>query len=213
MVQVAYVLPPIFFGVKYDLIQLHKQFIHQSDGISMRNSLKPSPPNLKKTMKMTWLHMEWICFDFYYWPKPSQIGQNGLAAAADARLAGYSIMSQKVCIWVCLFLGCGWFCFFKTIFLERTFLKKLLLTNKWKEPAFHLLGINLKCTWGKLFLCQWMDMNVKLFLTPLQLLCPILLSFNVPPKNSWGLLLRPYAKAVHYVKTTLHFCTHLIMES
>jgi hypothetical protein len=58
MVQVAYVLPPIFFGVKYDLIQLHKQFIHQSDGISMRNSLKPSPPNLKKTMKMTWLHME-----------------------------------------------------------------------------------------------------------------------------------------------------------
>jgi len=29
-----------------------------------------------------------ICFDFYYRPKPSQTGQNGLAAAADARLAG-----------------------------------------------------------------------------------------------------------------------------
>ena len=29
-----------------------------------------------------------ICFDFYYWPKPSQTGQNGLAAAADAPLAG-----------------------------------------------------------------------------------------------------------------------------
>ena len=28
-----------------------------------------------------------ICFDFYYWAKPSQIGQNGSAAAADARLA------------------------------------------------------------------------------------------------------------------------------
>ena len=28
-----------------------------------------------------------ICFDFYYRPKPSQIGQNGAAAAADARLA------------------------------------------------------------------------------------------------------------------------------
>ena len=28
-----------------------------------------------------------ICFDFYYWPKPSQIGHNGSAAAADARLA------------------------------------------------------------------------------------------------------------------------------
>jgi hypothetical protein len=30
-----------------------------------------------------------ICFDFYYQPKSSQIGQNGLAAAADARLAGF----------------------------------------------------------------------------------------------------------------------------
>jgi hypothetical protein len=29
-----------------------------------------------------------ICFDFYYRPKPSQIGQNGLAAAADTCLAG-----------------------------------------------------------------------------------------------------------------------------
>ena len=27
-----------------------------------------------------------ICFDFYYRPKPSQIGQNGSAAAADARV-------------------------------------------------------------------------------------------------------------------------------
>lgn len=33
-----------FFGGKYDLIQLHRQIIHQNDGISMRNSLKPSPP-------------------------------------------------------------------------------------------------------------------------------------------------------------------------
>ena len=33
-------------------------------------------------MKMTWLHMEFVL------PKPSQIGQNGSAAAADARLAG-----------------------------------------------------------------------------------------------------------------------------
>ena len=28
-----------------------------------------------------------ICFDFYYRPKPSQIGQNSSAAAADTRLA------------------------------------------------------------------------------------------------------------------------------
>ena len=27
-----------------------------------------------------------ICFDFYYWPKPREIGQNGSAAAADDRL-------------------------------------------------------------------------------------------------------------------------------
>ena len=26
-----------FFGDKYDLIQLHRQIIHQNDGISMRN--------------------------------------------------------------------------------------------------------------------------------------------------------------------------------
>ena len=58
----------------------------------MRNSLKPSPPafsiqNLKKTMKMA---AHGICFDFYYRPKPSKIGQNGTAAAADASLAvGY----------------------------------------------------------------------------------------------------------------------------
>ena len=28
-----------------------------------------------------------ICFDLYYQPKPSKVGQNGSAAAADARLA------------------------------------------------------------------------------------------------------------------------------
>ena len=30
-----------------------------------------------------------ICFYFYYRPKLSQIGQKGLAGAADARLAGH----------------------------------------------------------------------------------------------------------------------------
>ena len=47
-----------FFGGKYDLIQLQRQIIHQNDGISMRNSLKPSPPPfsiyINKTMKMTY---------------------------------------------------------------------------------------------------------------------------------------------------------------
>ena len=32
------------FGGKYDLIQLHRQIIHQNDGKSMRNSWKPSSP-------------------------------------------------------------------------------------------------------------------------------------------------------------------------
>ena len=32
------------FGGKYDLIQLHRQIIHQNDGIFIRNLLKPSPP-------------------------------------------------------------------------------------------------------------------------------------------------------------------------
>ena len=36
-----------------------------------------------------------ICFHFYYRPKPSQIGQNGLAAAADARLAEPSKLNLR----------------------------------------------------------------------------------------------------------------------
>ena len=33
-----------FFGGKHDLIPLYRQIMHQNDGMSMRNSLKPSPP-------------------------------------------------------------------------------------------------------------------------------------------------------------------------
>ena len=36
-----------------------------------------------------------ICFDIYYRPKLSQIGQNGSAAAADARLTEIWIFLQK----------------------------------------------------------------------------------------------------------------------
>ena len=39
-----------------------------------------------------------ICFDFYYQPKLSQIGENGLAAAASAHLAGSSDAQQLVII-------------------------------------------------------------------------------------------------------------------
>ena len=41
---------------------------------------------------MTWHDMaeHGICFDLYYQPKPSQIGQNSLAAAADTRLTGFT---------------------------------------------------------------------------------------------------------------------------
>ena len=72
------------FSGTYDQIKLHKQIIHQNDGISMRNLLKPSPPAFSNENDIA---VHGICFDFYYWPKPSQIGQNGSAAAADARLA------------------------------------------------------------------------------------------------------------------------------
>ena len=37
-------------------------------------------------MKMTWLHTEFVLI---FITDPSQIGQNGSAAAADARLADY----------------------------------------------------------------------------------------------------------------------------
>ena len=50
----------------------------------MRNLLKPSPPAFSNENDIA---VHGICFDFYYWPKPSQIGQNGSAAASDARLA------------------------------------------------------------------------------------------------------------------------------
>ena len=35
-----------------------------------------------------------ICFDFYYRPKPSQIRQNGSAAAYDVYLAGFGLISK-----------------------------------------------------------------------------------------------------------------------
>ena len=36
-----------------------------------------------------------ICFDFYYQPKPSQTGQNGPGAAANARLAPNSLANHN----------------------------------------------------------------------------------------------------------------------
>ena len=75
---------------QYDLIQLHRQIIHQNDGISMSNSLKPFSI-LKKENNENDMAAHGICFDFYYQPKPSQFGQNGLAATSDARLADVSL--------------------------------------------------------------------------------------------------------------------------
>ena len=50
----------------------------------MINSLKPSPPAFSNENDMA-AHV--ICFDFQYRLKPSPIGQNSLAAAADTCLA------------------------------------------------------------------------------------------------------------------------------
>ena len=39
-----------------------------------------------------------ICFDFYYRPKPCHTGQNGSAAAAEARLAAiYENLFETIC--------------------------------------------------------------------------------------------------------------------
>ena len=68
-----------FFGGNYDLIQLQRQIVHQNDGVSMRNSLKPSPPafyiqSLKNTMKMTWLHMKFVLI-FLTDPSPAKLNR------------------------------------------------------------------------------------------------------------------------------------------
>ena len=61
--------------------------------ISMLNSLKPSPPafsiwNLKKLMKMTWLHMEFVLI-FITGPSQYKLGRMARLAAADTRLARF----------------------------------------------------------------------------------------------------------------------------
>ena len=74
-----------FFGGKYDLIQLHRQSIHQNEKLieifTTSIFYSKSKENNENDMAA-----HGICFDFHYRPKPSQIGQNSLAAAADTCL-------------------------------------------------------------------------------------------------------------------------------
>ena len=70
-----------FFGGKYDLIQLHKQIMHQNDGHEkFIETITTSIFHLKKETNENDMAAHGICLDFYYQPKPSQIGQNGSAA-------------------------------------------------------------------------------------------------------------------------------------
>ena len=74
------------------MIQLHRQILHQNDGIIIHEkfieTISTNIFNWKfKENNETDMAAHGICFDFHYRPKPSQIGQNGSAAAADARLA------------------------------------------------------------------------------------------------------------------------------
>ena len=83
-------IPPIFFGGKYDLIQLHRRIIHQNDGISMRNWLKSSPPayfylkfkeNNKNDMPFCYFScLGWYCF------QPMSMAALPAQAVADAPL-------------------------------------------------------------------------------------------------------------------------------
>ena len=112
-----------FFGGKYDLIHLHRQVIHQNDGISMRKLLKPSPPafsiwNLKKTMKMTWLHMEFVLI---FITGPSQ--------AKLSRTAWQQLLTLASLLWWKKF----WFC---VLLLNGG---KPLLPNKGRQQR-NLLG-------------------------------------------------------------------------
>ena len=87
-----------FFGGKYDLIKLHKQIIHQNDGLSMRNLLKPSPlvfsiQNLKKTLKLTWLHMEFVFNNFITSPN-----QGKLSRMAAKRLLTLTSLASMIIV-------------------------------------------------------------------------------------------------------------------
>ena len=63
--QPRYVLPPNSFSGKYNLIQIHRQIIHQSYRISIRNWLKSSPPaffiwNLNRFLFQLTAEQNWI---------------------------------------------------------------------------------------------------------------------------------------------------------
>jgi hypothetical protein len=74
-----------FFGGKYDLIQLHRNiYVHEKFIATITTSIF----HIFKENNEIDMAANGISFDLYYWPKPSQIGQKGLAAAADAPLNG-----------------------------------------------------------------------------------------------------------------------------
>ena len=69
----------------HDLIQLHRQIMHQNDGLSMKNWLKSSPPaffNSKQQNDMAAFCTFWACFCSNQRPsKISPTAENSTAAA------------------------------------------------------------------------------------------------------------------------------------
>ena len=98
-----------YFGGKYDLIQLHRQIIHQNDE-KFNETITTSIFYLKfKENNENGMGAHGICFDFYYRPKPSQIGKNSSAAAADAHLAVVDI-HKNILMHTCLVFGTNKIC-------------------------------------------------------------------------------------------------------
>ena len=61
---------------QYDLIQLHRQIIHQNDMVKYFHEkfIETITQNLKKTMKMTLLHMEFVLI-FITSPSQAKLGR------------------------------------------------------------------------------------------------------------------------------------------
>ena len=68
---------------------------------------------------------------------------------------------MELCNWdPCLFPGCSKQIFF---FLERTFLKNLLTTNKWWEPTFLIRHIHHNYTSARQYVRQCIERDKKYF--------------------------------------------------
>ena len=88
-----------FFGGKYDLFQLHRQIIHQNDGISMINWLESSP--LAQLRKVTRLH---LLFGLFFVPADSQLSEISPTVETTVLLFLLLYLSCKGCTVCCWYI-------------------------------------------------------------------------------------------------------------